>query len=596
MAKHSSDTAKQLSAKEQLQVLLRLLRYTLPFKKLIAFALINLGISIAASMSVPYLVKVFIDDYLLNSTMTNQQVVWLLVAFIGIQIIGAVTTYLSVYFLQYLALKVIQQLRIDAFHDITRLGMAFFDETPSGSIVSRLTNDTEAIIEMFTGVLTSFLQAFFMIIASFVMMFILDIRMAFFAMLFVPVIVGILALYRRLASVYFNATRQRLSDLNAKLAESIEGMKIIQVFNQQQRLRREFGAINDSHYEQTIKTIRLDSLMLRPAMTMLSTFATVMILAYFGILSFSETVTAGVIYAFIQYMQRFFEPINQVSQNLNIFQQAIVSASRVFKMMDNDTEAPQQQDNQTATIQQGRIEFKNVSFSYDGKNDVLHDISFTAEPGQTVALVGHTGSGKSTIANLFMRFYEFDRGDIMIDGTSIKHYAHQTLKQSIGLVLQDPFIFYGTVASNIRLYHPTMTFEQVEAAAKFVHAHEFIMRLSDGYDHQVIEQGRAFSSGQRQLIAFARTMAMDPKILLLDEATANIDSETEEAIQQSLAKMRHGRTTLAIAHRLSTIQDADQILVLNKGVIAERGTHEALLEQRGIYYNLYQLQLRGELT
>lgn len=594
MARQTKEVV-QLSAKEQWQVLLRLLKYTLPFKKLIALALVTLSISIAASMSIPYIVKVFIDEYLLQSRLSNQQVIGLLITFIVIQIVGAITTYLSVYYLQYLALKVIQQLRIDAFHDITRLGMAFFDKTPSGSIVSRLTNDTEAIIEMFTGVLTSFLQAFLMIIASFVMMFVLDIRVAFFALIFVPIIVVILALYRKFASVYFNETRQRLSDLNAKLAESIEGMKIIQVFNQQQRLREEFGAINESHYEKSMKTIQLDSLMLRPAMTMLATFATVMILGYFGILSFSETVTAGVIYAFIQYMQRFFEPINQVSQNLNIFQQAIVSASRVFKMMDNETLAPVQKEEHNKAIQQGRIEFKNVSFSYDGKNDVLHNISFTAEPGQTVALVGHTGSGKSTIANLFMRFYEFERGDILIDGVSIKSYTQKTLKQSIGLVLQDPFIFYGTVASNIRLYHPTMTFEQVEAAAKFVHAHDFIMQLSDGYDHQVIEQGRAFSSGQRQLIAFARTMAMDPKILLLDEATANIDSETEEAIQASLAKMRHGRTTLAIAHRLSTIQDADQILVLNKGVIAERGTQDELIAQRGIYYNLYQLQLRGEL-
>ncbi|UXR69419.1 ABC transporter ATP-binding protein/permease [Staphylococcus sp. IVB6246] len=594
MARQTKEVV-QLSAKEQWQVLLRLLKYTLPFKKLIALALVTLSISIAASMSIPYIVKVFIDEYLLQSRLSNQQVIGLLIAFIVIQIVGAITTYLSVYYLQYLALKVIQQLRIDAFHDITRLGMAFFDKTPSGSIVSRLTNDTEAIIEMFTGVLTSFLQAFLMIIASFVMMFVLDIRVAFFALIFVPIIVVILALYRKFASVYFNETRQRLSDLNAKLAESIEGMKIIQVFNQQQRLREEFGAINESHYEKSMKTIQLDSLMLRPAMTMLATFATVMILGYFGVLSFSETVTAGVIYAFIQYMQRFFEPINQVSQNLNIFQQAIVSASRVFKMMDNETLAPVQKEEHNKAIQQGRIEFKNVSFSYDGTNDVLHNISFTAEPGQTVALVGHTGSGKSTIANLFMRFYEFERGDILIDGVSIKSYTQKTLKQSIGLVLQDPFIFYGTVASNIRLYHPTMTFEQVEAAAKFVHAHDFIMQLSDGYDHQVIEQGRAFSSGQRQLIAFARTMAMDPKILLLDEATANIDSETEEAIQESLAKMRHGRTTLAIAHRLSTIQDADQILVLNKGVIAERGTHDELIAQRGIYYNLYQLQLRGEL-
>ncbi|ARJ50587.1 ABC transporter ATP-binding protein [Staphylococcus lutrae] len=584
----------QLTVKEQGRALYRLIRYTFPFKKLIFLTFSMLTLSTLSSMSVPYLVKVFIDQYLTPRHFPSHDLIVLLSVFIGIQLFGAVTTYLSIYYLQYLAFKVIQQLRIDAFHRISRLGMKFFDATPSGSIVSRLTNDTEAIVEMFTGVLSSFLVAFFMIIASFIMMFVLDIRMAFFALLFMPLVFIVLAVYRKYASIYFYETRRRLSDLNTKLGESIEGMKIIQIFNQEARLRDEFKAINAAHYDYTMKTIRLDGLLLRPAITMLATFSTVMILAYFGILSFSSTVTAGVIYAFIQYMQRFFEPVNQVSQNLNIFQQAIVSASRVFNMMDNPTHAPLQEAESQHEITEGRIVFDDVSFSYDGEHDVLKHISFTVEPGQTVALVGHTGSGKSSIINLFMRFYEFNRGDILIDGQSIKHFSHQQLKQNTGLVLQDPFMFYGTIASNIKLYHPTMAREDVRAAAQFVHADQFIESLEKGYDHQVIEKGGAFSSGQRQLIAFARTMAIDPKILILDEATANIDSETEEAIQQSLNRMRKGRTTIAIAHRLSTIQDADEILVLNQGEIVERGTHETLIAKGGIYYKMYQLQLKGE--
>ncbi|MDN6063485.1 MAG: ABC transporter ATP-binding protein/permease, partial [Staphylococcus simulans] len=388
----------------------------------------------------------------------------------------------------------------------------------------------------------------------------------------------------------FAQARQRLSDLNAKLAESIEGIRMIQVFNQERRLQKEFDEINEEHYQYNLKTIRLDGLLLRPAIGMLSIFATVMILSYFGLLSFSSTVTAGVVYAFVQYMQRFFEPINQVSQNLNIFQQAIVAANRVFTLLDNDTLEPKQNEIADHHITKGKIEFKDVTFSYDGEHNVLKHITFTADPGETIALVGHTGSGKSTIINLFMRFYEFHQGEILIDGQSIKSIPKQELKQKVGLVLQDPFIFYGTVLSNIRLYHPTMTFEQAKAAAEFVHADRFIEQLPDQYEHKVIEKGSAFSSGERQLIAFARTMAIDLKILILDEATAFIDSETEEQIQNSLKDMRKGRTTLAIAHRLSTIQDANQILVLNQGAIVERGTHEELLAQKGIYYNMYLLQ------
>ncbi|AYU56086.1 ABC transporter ATP-binding protein [Staphylococcus debuckii] len=580
----------QLSARDQWRVLMRLIRYTFPFKWMIAAAFGMLAISTAASVATPYIVKVFIDDYLTPRHFPQHEIIWLVVIFIVIELVGAITTYINIYMFQNFAFKIIQQLRIDAFDKIGNLGMKYFDEVPSGSIVSRLTNDTEAIVDMFTGVFASFLMALFTVISSFIMMFILDVRLALMALLFMPIIILVLALYRKYASLFFAEARERLSSLNAKLAESIEGIRMIQVFNQEKRLQEEFAEINEEYYQYNLKTIRLDGLLLRPAIGMLSIFATVMILSYFGLLSFSSTVTAGVVYAFVQYMQRFFEPINQVSQNLNIFQQALVAANRVFALLDNDTLEPKQEAVADHLITNGKIEFKDVTFSYDGEHNVLKHITFTANPGETVALVGHTGSGKSTIINLFMRFYEFQHGEICVDGHSIKTIPKEDLKRKVGLVLQDPFIFYGTIFTNIKLYHPTMTFEQVKDAAEFVHADRFINQLPDQYNHKVVEKGSAFSSGERQLIAFARTMAIDPKILILDEATAYIDSETEEQIQDSLKVMRKGRTTLAIAHRLSTIQDADQILVLNKGEIVERGTHETLLKQKGIYYNMFLLQ------
>lgn len=579
-----------LTAKDQGSALIRLFKYTLPYKWIIVLAFITLILSTIASMMTPYMVKIFIDDYLTPRHFPKETMVWLIVIFISIQLIGAITLYFSQYLFQYLAFKVIQQLRIDAFNKLGKLGMRYFDKVPGGSIVSRLTNDTETIVDMIVGVFSTFIMAFFMMVSSYIMMFVLDVKLALIALIFLPIIMIILASYRKYSAFLFSKSRQRLSDLNSKLAESIEGMKIIQAFNQERRLNKEFNKINDEHYQYMLKTVKLDSLLLRPAISSISIFAVVMILGYFGVISFTTGITAGVVFAFVQYMERFFEPINQVSQNLNILQQALVSASRVFALIDDDTYEPQQEANNDNAIETGKIEFDNVSFSYDGETDVLKNISLTAKPGEMIALVGHTGSGKSSIINLFMRFYEFNRGDIKIDGNSIKKIPKTELKEKIGLVLQDAFMFYGTIASNIKLYHPSMTFEQVKAAAEFVHANHFIEKLPNQYQHKVIEKGSAFSSGERQLIAFARTIATNPKILILDEATANIDSETEEQIQQSLNKMRKGRTTLAIAHRLSTIQDADQIFVLNKGEIVERGTHAQLIAQKGIYHNMYLLQ------
>ena len=579
-----------LTLKDQLSVLIRLLKYTIPFNGLMTLAFSMLVISTAMGVMTPYLVMIFIDNYLTKSHFPETEIMFLILAFVLVNVLQVITTYCQIYLLQKLAFKVIQQLRIDTFEKIGKLGMKYFDKVPSGSVVSRLTNDTQAIVDMFTNVLGTFLMALFMVVSSFVMMFILDVKLAFIALVFMPMIVGILLLYRKYSARYFSRARALLSDMNAKLSESIEGMKIIQVFNQEKRLRQEFESINQSHYQYNMKNIKLDGLLLRPAIDMIYILSIIVILTYFGFLSFETSVSAGVIFAFIQYMERFFEPINQVSQSLNIFQQALVAASRVFTLMDDDRLEPVQNENENLSIDQGVVEFSHVSFSYDGVTQVLDDISFKVDAGTTTAIVGHTGSGKSSIINLLMRFYEFTKGDITIDQASIKELPKSEMKERVGLVLQDPFIFYGTVKSNIQLYDKNMTFSKVKWAAEFVNAHEFIEALPHAYDEKVSEKGADFSSGQRQLLAFSRTMAKTPKILILDEATANIDSTTESVIQDSLASMRSGRTSIIIAHRLSTIQDADQILVLNKGKIVERGNHDSLVKLNGIYHKMYQLQ------
>ncbi len=580
----------QLSEREQRKILYRLLSYTKPHKKKISIAFILLLLTTIGDIFLPFLVKIFIDDYLTPGKLAFQPLLILGSVYLGIQVVKAVLMFFQFVKFQEIALYIIQQLRIDVFSKVQSLGLKYFDKTPAGSIVSRVTNDTEAIKDMFVTVIATFIQSGFLLTGIFIAMFILNVKLALFCVIIIPILLYVMNLYRKLSSRYYLDMRERLSQLNAKLAESLQGMAIIQVFRQEKRLRNEFGAINEKHYQAGMKNIKIDGLLLRPAIDLIYIFALIIVLSYFGISSFQHSIEIGVIYAFINYLDRFFEPVNQMMMRLSLFQQAIVAGSRVFKLLDEEELAPAQKEEVGIAIQQGKIEFKNLSFSYDGKRDVLKNISFTANPGETVALVGHTGSGKSSIINLMLRFYEFERGEILIDGESIRNFTKDELREKMGLVLQDPFLFYGTVKDNIRLHNQGMTDDQVEEAARFVQAHLFIERLEGGFDHRVVERGATFSSGQRQLIAFARTIAANPKILVLDEATANIDTETEEAIQTALAKMRKGRTTIAIAHRLSTIQDADLILVLHQGEIVERGTHQELLSYGGLYHKMFLLQ------
>ena len=366
-------------------------------------------------------------------------------------------------------------------------------------------------------------------------------------------------------------------------------MRIIQAFSQEKRLIEEFEAINGEHLDFSNRYLNVNSLFLRPAMSLLKILAYALILTYFGLSWQVAGVTAGAMYAFIQYVNQLFNPLIDVMQNYSVLQTSMVAAERVFELMDRRDFEPEQAE-EGPEIQAGNIDFQHVSFSYDGKREILKAISFSVKQGETIAFVGSTGSGKSSIINLFLRFYEFEKGKILIDGRDIRDYSQAELRRNIGLVLQDPFLYHGTIASNIRMYQESLSQAEVEEAARFVDAHDFISQLPQGYDDPVTERGSTFSSGQRQLLAFARTIATKPKILILDEATANIDSETEELIQHSLRKMRQGRTTIAIAHRLSTIQDANCIYVLDKGRIIESGSHEELLAQNGTYKKMYQLQ------
>lgn len=580
---------QDINKKEQRTVLYRLLAYTKPHKATIILAFSLLLLTTIGDIMGPILVKIFIDDYLTPRNLAFEPLFLLGAGYIGIQVMNVLISYFQLLKFQEIALKIIQQLRIDVFSKVQSLGLKYFDQTPAGSIVSRVTNDTEAIKDMFVSVLVIFIQSGFLLIGIFIAMFALNVQLALFCLVILPIIFMIMQMYRKYSSRFYQDMRERLSQLNAKLSESLQGMGIIQVFRQEKRLRKEFADINQKHYDAGMRNIKVDGLLLRPAIDLVYTLALVIVLGFFGITSFGNPIEVGVLFAFVSYLDRFFEPVNNMMQRLSMYQQAIIAGSRVFRLLDEEELAPAQKE-EKLSIGDGQIEFKDVSFSYDGKRDVLKNISFTAKPGETVALVGHTGSGKSSIINLMMRFYEFSRGDILIDGQSIKSYPKEELREKLGLVLQDPFLFYGTVKDNIRLHDAEMTDKEIEEAAHFVQAHTFIEKLDDRYDHKLVERGSTFSSGQRQLIAFARTIAANPKILVLDEATANIDTETEEAIQTALEKMRKGRTTIAIAHRLSTIQDAELILVLHQGEIVERGTHQELLALKGLYHKMYLLQ------
>lgn len=569
----------------QWRVFKRLMSYLKSYKWLTALALGLLLLTTIVKSLIPLVASYFIDHFLTQMTQTAMLI---LVGYYLMYVLQTIIQYLGNLFFARVSYSIVRDIRRDAFANMEKLGMSYFDKTPAGSIVSRITNDTEAISEMFSGILSSFISAIFIFTVTLLTMLRLNAGLTGWIALFLPFIFILVNIYRKKSVQVIAKTRSLLSDINAKLAESIEGIRIVQAFRQEERLKNEFETINQEHYQYANRSMALDSLFLRPAMSLLKLLAYAILMAYFGFRGMKLGISAGLMYAFIQYVNRLFDPLIEVTQNFSTLQTSMVSAGRVFDLIDELTYEPSQ-GNSSAKVQEGTIEFRDVSFSYDGKKQILDKISFKVKKGETIAFVGATGSGKSSIINVLMRFYEFQSGQVLLDGRDIRQYAQDELRQNIGLVLQDPFLYHGTIASNIRMYQK-LSDEEVQAAAEFVDADQFIQKLPEKYQTPVSERGSSFSTGQRQLLAFARTIATQPKILILDEATANIDSETEQIVQNSLAKMRQGRTTIAIAHRLSTIQDANCIYVLDKGKIIESGCHEDLLAKQGTYYKMYQLQ------
>ena len=570
---------------EQWTVLKRLLGYLKPYGFSTLLALSFLLATTVIKSIIPLVASHFIDQYLGN---LSQFALTVLIAYYGLYILQTLIQYIGNLLFARVSYSIVRDIRRDAFANMERLGMSYFDKTPSGSIVSRLTNDTETISDMFSGLLSSFISAIFIFVTTLYTMMVLDFRLTGLVLLFLPLIFILVNLYRKKSVKIIEKTRSFLSDINSKLAESIEGIRIIQAFNQEKRLQEEFDEINEEHYVYANRSVALDALFLRPAMSLLKLLGYAVLMAYFGYRGLYIGMTAGTMYAFIQYINRLFDPLIEVTQNFSILQTSMVSAGRVFALIDQSNYEPVQADSELA-IREGNIRFEHVCFSYDGVNQILDDISFSVKKGETIAFVGHTGSGKSSIINVLMRFYEFQSGRVLIDNVDIRNYSHQELRENMGLVLQEPVLYHRTIKSNIARYQE-ISDEEVKAAAEFVDADAFIQELPQGYDSPVSERGSSFSTGQRQLLAFARTVASQPKILILDEATANIDSETETLVQNSLEKMRKGRTTIAIAHRLSTIQDANCIYVIDKGRIIENGTHEELLALGGTYHKMYSLQ------
>jgi len=583
---------RSIPFKEQMTILKRILSYASPFKKQFMVAI---GFSLALAVTnaiLPRIIQVFIDDHLATGTATLRIV--LLFAFIhfGVTLVRMVVWYCELYLFNMASEKTVQHIRNALYTKLHSLGMRFFDKTATGWIITRATNDTEAMKD-FWHVFLTLIQGVLGVAISLGAMFLLDVRVTLWILLFAPILLVIIRFYQVYSSKNYNEMKSKLSMLNSKLAETINGMAVIQQFRQEKRLQKEFKETNQSYYDSRFSVVKINALLLSPVINFLYTLAVVLILALFGYDALSSPVEVGVIFAFTSYANDFFRPLTRLMDSLSLFQDGVVSSSRILTVMDNEEYVPAQEDNPDSVITEGKVEFKDVSFSYDGENEVLKNISFTVNPGETVALVGHTGSGKSSIINVLMRFYDFDKGEVLIDGKSIKSFPIRELRQRTGLVLQDSFLFYGTIKDNIRLMNPSITDREIVEAARFVQADSFIEQLDGQYDAKVVERGASFSSGQKQLISFASTIVRDPKILILDEATANIDTETESLIQEGLQRMRKGRTTVAIAHRLSTIRDADQILVLDKGRIVERGTHDELIERGGLYKDMYELQNLG---
>ncbi len=569
----------------------RLLGYIKPYKKYVISAIL-LNIIVAALGPLrPYLTKIAIDKYIAHSDYHGLFVISIML--FGSLIFQAIIQYFLTYYTQYLGQKTIFDLRNQLFAHTQRLALRFFDKTPIGRIVTRVTNDIESLNDLFSSGIVMVFSDVFIVLWILAFMFFMDVKLSLVTMSVLPILVYVTFLFRKKVRGSYRNVRLHLARLNSYMQEHITGMNIVQIFHKENDEIHKFLDINKEYRDANIKSNLYYSIFY-PSVELLSSTATALIIWYGGGEIVRSSLSLGVLVAFVQYTEMFFRPIRDLSEKYNILQTAMASSERIFKLMDNNTFVLNPDKPVELKEVKGKIEFKDVWFAYNKDEYVLKNISLNINPGETVAIVGHTGAGKTSLINILTRFYDIQKGEIFVDGIDIKTLDKKELRKYISIVLQDVYLFSGSIKSNISMNNDLISIEKIQEAAKLVGADRFIDLLPNKYDEIVKERGSTLSVGQKQLISFARALAYDPHILILDEATSSVDTETEIIIQKAIEKLLVGRTAIVIAHRLSTIQSADKIIVMHKGEIREVGNHQELLANKGIYYRLYQLQYKDQ--
>lgn len=583
----------------------RLVALSIPHKARFAFAFLMLALAVSAEMAIPWLAKIVLDEVIVPQQFEWQQLFMLTGLMMMFYVIAALFGYLQAVAFKHSALLVVKDVREKLYRHVLNFPIATFDKLSTGKLVSYITNDTESLRNMFVSTIPTVIQGALRIVAIFIAIALLDWRLMLLSLVLIPVLLMTMHLYRKISMSVFDSIRIQVSNINGQINESLQGMALIQAFRQEQTFQAKFEKDNHSWFTARSKSVAIDSLMLLPLTRLIGTLTAAAIVAWFADASMSTFVEIGTLYAFLNYIERFFDPFRQLSMELRKLQVATVSSQRIFELLDNKSEAHYQSMEKVTIDEPYDIEFRNVTMGYEAETPVLKDVSFTAKAGQFTAIVGHTGSGKSSVINLLMRFYQQQQGEILIGGKSLNTLPEAQLRSLFGLVSQDPTIFSGSIIDNINFSHDVATIkddndvlsnkrDRAIHAAKAVKADRFVHRLRDGFDHQLGNSGASLSVGEKQLLALARAIYHDPKVFLLDEATSNIDSESEEKVKQALDNLQDGRTLITVAHRLSTIQSADQILMMNSGKVVQSGTHQQLLEQDGDYRDLYLAQQAQE--
>jgi len=568
----------------------RLLSYFVPYIPHIVLAIV-LAFAINATVIIkPRILQRIIDDYLVPEIYDRAAINRLGFLFFGLILLGAALNYSQTLLLSFVGQNIMHRLRTELFNKIQQMNMSFYDHFSSGRLLTRVTNDVEALNELFSGVLVNLFRDAVMIVGLVWVMFTMNTTLAFVAIAVVPVIAVVAVIYRKAARKNFIRMKQAVGRINAFLAENITGMKIVQIFHREKQKFDEYNTIEKDYFESSLREVVLNSLG-RPIVEVINNLAIAALIWVCAGDILSGTFEYGVLYTFISYVREFFHPVNEIADKYTSLQSAVISSERIFEIMDITDKTEDLESGESCENLRGEVEFRNVWFAYKDENWVLKDVSFHIKPGETVAFVGATGAGKSSIISLICRFYDIQKGNIFIDGKDIREYRLTELRRKIAVVLQDVFLFTGDIASNIRLNNEELTDDDVYRAIKTACADGFVNTLPEGIKSEVKERGCTFSSGQRQLLSFARAVALNPAILILDEATAHIDTETEEMIQQSLENVISGRTSILIAHRLSTIRKADRIYVIDNGRIVEEGDHETLMSLNGLYRNYVELSL-----